>query len=278
MSVVDAQEGVDNGVLVFVIGYISNNAAPYKKFVQTFYLAVQQMPVGFYVKNDIFRYLKEDVPPATIVVPPTLADHHDLSSINHSTIVAKSTTEETPISTETPVQTQPQANPVVVIDIEEEKETPSSTSISEVPTVVETEKEVVIEQLPVKPIEASAPAIPPTNADNGEVNQIAADSQKKETKSAKQSKSSKNKKSEEYQKKHSNTKSTQDAQVQIPAPKAEVLSWAKVILKPEDSAPSPQQLLELQEQQKQVNQVKPAEKKRGKGPHEGTSNFIFVII
>lgn len=44
--------------MVQVIGEISNKAAAHRKFVQTFVLAEQ--PKGYFVLNDIFRYILED--------------------------------------------------------------------------------------------------------------------------------------------------------------------------------------------------------------------------
>lgn len=44
--------------MVQVIGEISNKAAAHRKFVQTFVLAEQ--PKGYFVLNDIFRYMNED--------------------------------------------------------------------------------------------------------------------------------------------------------------------------------------------------------------------------
>lgn len=44
--------------MVQVIGEISNKAAAHRKFVQTFVLAEQ--PKGYFVLNDIFRYMLED--------------------------------------------------------------------------------------------------------------------------------------------------------------------------------------------------------------------------
>ncbi|KAL9124751.1 MAG: hypothetical protein Q9217_005953, partial [Psora testacea] len=54
---VDSQESA-KGILVQVIGEMSNKAAPHRKFVQTFVLAEQ--PTGYYVLNDIFRYIVEE--------------------------------------------------------------------------------------------------------------------------------------------------------------------------------------------------------------------------
>ncbi|KAE9405048.1 hypothetical protein BT96DRAFT_964064 [Gymnopus androsaceus JB14] len=55
---VDAQSSADGGIIIQVIGEMSNNSGPWRKFVQTFFLAEQ--PNGYFVLNDIFRFLKED--------------------------------------------------------------------------------------------------------------------------------------------------------------------------------------------------------------------------
>jgi hypothetical protein len=54
---VDSQSSFQN-ILVSVIGEISNKSEPSRKFVQTFVLAEQ--PNGYYVLNDIFRYLSDE--------------------------------------------------------------------------------------------------------------------------------------------------------------------------------------------------------------------------
>ncbi|KAL8943589.1 MAG: hypothetical protein Q9216_000954 [Gyalolechia sp. 2 TL-2023] len=54
---VDSQESFKN-IVVQVIGQMSNKAAPHRKFVQTFVLAEQ--PNGYFVLNDIFRYIEDD--------------------------------------------------------------------------------------------------------------------------------------------------------------------------------------------------------------------------
>ncbi|PVF92790.1 hypothetical protein CPB86DRAFT_790818 [Serendipita vermifera] len=55
---VDAHASANNGILVHVIGEISNNNEPWRKFVQAFFLAEQQN--GYFVLNANFRYLKEE--------------------------------------------------------------------------------------------------------------------------------------------------------------------------------------------------------------------------
>ncbi|ODQ64074.1 NTF2-domain-containing protein [Nadsonia fulvescens var. elongata DSM 6958] len=58
ISNVDAQGSRDGGILIQLLGEMSNNGEPSKKFTQTFFLARNNN--AFFVLNDIFRYLKED--------------------------------------------------------------------------------------------------------------------------------------------------------------------------------------------------------------------------
>lgn len=58
MTNVDSQASADN-IVIQVIGELSNKSAEPKKFVQTFLLA--QQPSGYFVLNDIMRYINEDV-------------------------------------------------------------------------------------------------------------------------------------------------------------------------------------------------------------------------
>ena len=57
MTNVDSQ-GSDQNIVIQVIGEISNNSAPHRKFVQTFVLAGQTN--GYFVLNDIFRYIADE--------------------------------------------------------------------------------------------------------------------------------------------------------------------------------------------------------------------------
>lgn len=52
---VDSQYSLDGGVIVQVTGALRESGGTKRSFVQTFFLAVQEK--GFYVLNDIFRYL-----------------------------------------------------------------------------------------------------------------------------------------------------------------------------------------------------------------------------
>ncbi|KAG6836211.1 hypothetical protein H0H93_010270 [Arthromyces matolae] len=55
---VDAQSSANGGIIIQVIGEMSNHGDVWRKFVQTFFLAEQ--PNGYFVLNDIFRFLKEE--------------------------------------------------------------------------------------------------------------------------------------------------------------------------------------------------------------------------
>lgn len=50
---------MSGGIIVQVLGELSNMGQDCQKFCQTFFLAEQ--PEGYYVLNDIFRFLKEDI-------------------------------------------------------------------------------------------------------------------------------------------------------------------------------------------------------------------------
>ncbi|KAI8910231.1 ubiquitin protease cofactor [Gorgonomyces haynaldii] len=59
ISSVDSQASSQGGVIIQVLGEMSNKGQPSHKFCQTFFLAEQ--PEGYYVLNDIFRFLREDI-------------------------------------------------------------------------------------------------------------------------------------------------------------------------------------------------------------------------
>lgn len=59
VSNVDSQSSLNGGIIVQVLGEMSNKGGQYHKFAQTFFLA--QQPNGYYVLNDVFRFLKEEV-------------------------------------------------------------------------------------------------------------------------------------------------------------------------------------------------------------------------
>lgn len=58
ISNVDSQSSAEGGIIVQVIGEMSNANGPWRKFAQTFFLAGQHN--GYFVLNDICRYIKEE--------------------------------------------------------------------------------------------------------------------------------------------------------------------------------------------------------------------------
>jgi hypothetical protein len=59
LSSVDSLASAGGGIVIQVLGELSNRDEPSQKFAETFFLAEQ--PNGYFVLNDIFRYLKEDI-------------------------------------------------------------------------------------------------------------------------------------------------------------------------------------------------------------------------
>ncbi|KAH9613211.1 hypothetical protein KSS87_011544 [Heliosperma pusillum] len=64
----DAQQSLGDGVVVLVTGYLTGSDSVRKKFGQTFFLAPQEK--GFYVLNDIFRYVEDEDKKAEPVLSP----------------------------------------------------------------------------------------------------------------------------------------------------------------------------------------------------------------
>ncbi|WOL03705.1 G3BP-like protein isoform X1 [Canna indica] len=58
IKTVDAQESIDGGVVVLVTGYLTGKDDVERNFIQSFFLATQDK--GYYVRNDIFRYVGDD--------------------------------------------------------------------------------------------------------------------------------------------------------------------------------------------------------------------------
>jgi Nuclear transport factor 2 (NTF2) domain len=60
LSSVDCMESTAGGILIQVLGELSNDGAASQKFAQTFFLA-SVPPSGYFVLNNIFRFLKDDL-------------------------------------------------------------------------------------------------------------------------------------------------------------------------------------------------------------------------
>ena len=75
ISSIDCQESLEQGVMVMVIGTLMNADNRPRRFSQPFFLAVQ--PNGYYVLNDIFRYLSEaDAEAAPAAAQFSAGEHH----------------------------------------------------------------------------------------------------------------------------------------------------------------------------------------------------------
>ncbi|MCO5611378.1 hypothetical protein L7F22_065631 [Adiantum nelumboides] len=67
IKTVDSLESLNGSVLVMVTGSLSSHGRPKRNFVQTFFLAPQE--VGYFVLNDMFRYLDSEPKPLQPHVP-----------------------------------------------------------------------------------------------------------------------------------------------------------------------------------------------------------------
>lgn len=58
IKTVDSQDSLNGGVIVLVTGYLTGKDLVKKDFTRSFFLAPQEN--GYFVLNDIFRYVDED--------------------------------------------------------------------------------------------------------------------------------------------------------------------------------------------------------------------------
>ncbi|KAI7879665.1 NTF2-domain-containing protein [Lichtheimia hyalospora FSU 10163] len=151
VSQVDSQISANNGILVQVLGEMCNMDGPLQKFSQTFFLAPQIN--GYYVLNDIFRFLKDEVnidyytcdeekkAAAAAAAAETAAKDQEQVPENTTTTSAKplaytsvepdstvATTSSTPVIETASVTTNAQSTPVV-----EEKPAPVAPTTTEKP-------------------------------------------------------------------------------------------------------------------------------------------------
>jgi len=120
---VDSQGSEDN-IVIQVIGETSNKGEEPKKFVQTFVLAKQ--PSGYFVLNDILRYIKE--------VPEEEPEEAAQTTQNEASEVpvAEEAAEPEVVSEETPIK-EPETAEVTTADVDLKSED-SSTPATEAPT------------------------------------------------------------------------------------------------------------------------------------------------
>lgn len=175
---VDSQES-GRDIVVQVIGEMSNKNMPHRKFVQTFVLAEQ--PNGYYVLNDIFRYILDDdddqidvdepesEAPVEEPEPETLTNTNDEAEQEKEVEMVDKKLEE--------IAAEPQVEPSAIAEVNNDTEIATPPEVEEPipepePTIEEVE-EVVEEEsiqpeapkdpeptpaaLSPKPVEASPP-------------------------------------------------------------------------------------------------------------------------
>ncbi|KAJ1832638.1 hypothetical protein IWW55_002951 [Coemansia sp. RSA 2706] len=71
VTTVDILPSINGSIIVQVLGKIAKDTQPFRRFAQTFFLAEQ--PSGYYLHNDILRYLKDDIEDSEPVAAITTA-------------------------------------------------------------------------------------------------------------------------------------------------------------------------------------------------------------
>ncbi|KAJ1933045.1 hypothetical protein FBU59_006167, partial [Linderina macrospora] len=110
VSNVDIMSSIKGNIVIQVIGEMSNNGQASRRFTQTFLLAEQVG--GFYVHNDILRYLKED-------------DDVEQEEVE-STEEVKETVKEDAPKAEVNGTTEAEATAPVVEEVKKVEETPAA--------------------------------------------------------------------------------------------------------------------------------------------------------
>ncbi|KAI5808517.1 hypothetical protein DFH27DRAFT_229019 [Peziza echinospora] len=182
---VDSQAS-DKGIIIQVMGEMSNDQRPNRRFVQTFFLAEQQN--GYFVLNDIFRYLKEEE--EEIENLPEDVEDEALPEESVPAVEEATTVEETPAEEATEVEEASAPAPAEPEPVVAKAEEPVAIApaVPEIPTpvvaaaaepvngtpAVEAEPEVaaeevpaaaeVVEEAPAPKVEASVTPAEPTPA------------------------------------------------------------------------------------------------------------------
>lgn len=173
---VDSQASFEN-ILIAVIGEISNKSEPSRKFVQTFVLAEQ--PNGYYVLNDVFRYLvdeeeivnEEAAPAAAPAAPaasteepateePAQPEPETVSAVDlqEHNAAAPEVEEKVESSQESGDDVQPQE---VVLQVNgADAEVVETEQVVAAPEEVEAEKPLTPEPTPAPAAQKEAPAAP----------------------------------------------------------------------------------------------------------------------
>ena len=148
--------------MVQVIGEMSNKAAPHRKFVQTFVLAEQ--PNGYFVLNDIFRYINEDEDEDVENGEPL--EHQDTNAIMPSDEVkelpASTDSEEQQHNVDQVSKKPEEPIPVPETDIREQSAEPTATNGLNTPEEANLE---IADDAPVGAVKSDEVDEPPESLD-----------------------------------------------------------------------------------------------------------------
>ncbi|KAL2031474.1 hypothetical protein VTO58DRAFT_106825 [Aureobasidium pullulans] len=149
---VDSQAS-DDHIVIQVIGEISNKSAPHKKFTQTFVLAAQTN--GYFVLNDIFRYIIDEEDEAEATEEPAAVQEP-------APTAAEEPEHETLTSSEDPVAIEKDAAKVdkeieekIIAEKPEEKEIAVPTAVANGSPKAETAEVAQAEDAPVAAVSES---------------------------------------------------------------------------------------------------------------------------
>ncbi|KAI9325964.1 hypothetical protein DFJ73DRAFT_767154 [Zopfochytrium polystomum] len=160
VSHVDSQASHDGSIVIMVLGEMSNKGGPSHKFCQCFVLAEQ--PAGYFVYNDIFRFLKEDIDNEyDDPVDPVPAESSFSYSNGSNSVPVEST--QVAESLEIPVSTQRSRSPSPVREVPAQKSVQSSPpkpTAQAPPSIVEEETQNEVEVVQPPRVPSPQPPVP----------------------------------------------------------------------------------------------------------------------
>jgi hypothetical protein len=137
--------GAHENIVIQVIGEVSNKSQDSKKFVQTFVLA--QQPSGYFVLNDIMRYIDEEVEDTQPVVPAP----EEAPATTEPEAAAPPETHTEPAPEAAKADKPPQEAEAAPLDadvVDKKLEDVSSTADENTPATTETSAESTVEAEP----------------------------------------------------------------------------------------------------------------------------------
>ncbi|XP_058093372.1 nuclear transport factor 2-like isoform X2 [Magnolia sinica] len=142
IKTVDAQDSFNGGVLVLVTGYLTGKDDVKRNFTQSFFLAPQDK--GYFVLNDIFRYMEDVAHPeesqglANGMIPPLTPDHEPIQAQEERVPERTATLSEEELNVEEVYNPSDNEDGSVV-----EEEAPVAEVVDEIPTEAEVDAQVV---------------------------------------------------------------------------------------------------------------------------------------